>query len=381
VSGAHLRPAWAEVDLGAIAANAAELQRVASPAQVCAVVKANGYGHGSVEAARAALAGGATWLAVALVEEGVTLREAGLTEPILLLSEPATDAMGEALAHDLRLTLYTPAGVDAGSRAAVALGSGPVPVHVKVDTGMHRVGAAAGAAVDLAARVNDDAHLVLEGFWTHLAVADEPDQAHVTEAQLAELDAALAELGERGIHPAIVHAANTGGATAFAAARRDLVRTGIGLYGYPASPALEGLAALTPAMSLKAQVSFTKELAAGDRLSYGLRYAMPNRGLVATVPLGYADGVPRRLSSSGGEVLIGGCRLPLAGTVTMDQVMVDCGDQPVEPGDEVVFIGRQGDEVITAEDWARLTGTISYEIVCGIGPRVPRRYVGTPGDR
>jgi alanine racemase len=377
VTAAHLRPAWAEVDLGLIAANVAELARVSSPASLCAVVKANGYGHGSVEVARAALAGGASWLAVALVEEGVTLREAGLTAPILLLSEPPADAMAEAVAQDLRLTIYTPAGLEAASEAAAATSSSqPVPVHVKVDTGMHRVGAAVDEAVALAEKVSGSRRLRLEGFWTHLAVADEPDQRAVTEAQLRRFDEARAGLEARGVRPDMVHAANTAGATAFAAARYDLVRTGIGVYGYPAAPALADLAALRPALSLKAKVSFVKELEAGERLSYGLRYAMPARGRVATVPLGYADGIPRRVSANGGEVLIGGRRLPIAGTVTMDQVMVDCGEAAVRPGDEVVFIGSQDDEVITAQDWADRVGTISYEIICGIGPRVPRRYVG-----
>ncbi|MDQ1402504.1 MAG: alanine racemase [Actinomycetota bacterium] len=376
MTAAHLRPAWAEVDLGVIAANTAELVRLCTPALVCAVVKANGYGHGSVEVARAALAGGAAWLGVALVEEGVTLREAGVTAPILLLSEPAAEAMPEALAHDLRLSLYTELGAAAAAEAAADTGQGRVPVHVKVDTGMHRVGASADDAVDLAVRVAENPVLHLEGFWTHLAVADEPEQSEVTKLQLERFESARSLLADRGVTPDLLHTANTGGATAFVEARYDLVRTGIGIYGYPASPSLAGRVALTPAMALKAEVSFVKVLDAGERISYGLRYAMPERGRVATVPLGYADGVPRRLSACGGEVLIRGRRLPLAGTVTMDQVMVDCGDAPIERGDEVVFIGAQGDEVITAEDWARLTDTISYEIVCGIGPRVPRRYVG-----
>jgi alanine racemase len=366
------RPAWAEVDLGAIRHNAAVLADRTAPAALCAVVKADGYGHGAVPVARAALDGGATWLAVALVEEGVALRDAGIDAAVLLLSEPPADAMAEVVARRLTPTLYTPQGLDALERAAA---DASVPVHVKVDTGMHRVGARPDDAVTLARRVAGSPSLRLEGLWTHLAVADEPDDAY-TAAQLAAFNEVVAELDRAGVTPELLHAANSAGAVAHPPARYDLVRCGIAVYGHAPSPDVAA-ADLRPAMSLKARVSYVKRVEAGSRLSYGLRYRVDTDSVIATVPLGYADGVPRRLSAVGGEVLIGGRRLPLAGTVTMDQVMVDCGPgADVQAGDEVVLFGRQGDAEMRAEEWAGALDTISYEILCGIGARVPRVYVG-----
>ena len=209
---------------------------------------------------------------------------------------------------------------------------------------------------------------------THFAVADEPADEY-TEMQRLRFEEVLASLRARGLPTGVVHACNTAGAITAPAARYDLVRAGIGVYGIAPSPALAGAIELVPAMSVKARVSHVKTVAAGERLSYGLRYATSRPSRIATVPIGYADGVPRELSHHGGEVVIRGRRLPIAGTVTMDQLMIDAGDEAVEVGDEVVLIGRQGDEVITAQEWAELTGTIAYTIVCGVGPRVPRRYL------
>ncbi|HYU66066.1 MAG TPA: alanine racemase, partial [Jatrophihabitantaceae bacterium] len=207
--------------------------------------------------------------------------------------------------------------------------------------------------------------------FTHLAVADELDHPE-TAAQLRRFADALAVLGPVGV----VHAANSAGAMAHPDARLSLVRVGIALYGISPGPDLDDIARrLRPALSLKARVSFVKRLRSGDRVSYGLRHALPVDANVATVPIGYADGVRRNLSGLGTPVLIGGKRREIIGTITMDQLMVDCGDDDVAIGDEVVFIGRQGDEEIRAEDWASLLGTISYEVVCGIGARVPRHYV------
>ncbi len=374
-----LRPAWAEVDLGAVRANAALLAALVAPAELCAVVKAWGYGHGPVEAAEAAIDGGATWLAVALVEEGQHLRAAGVSAPILLLSEPPVDAMAEVVRSRLTATLYTPAGIDAMAQAAVAEGYGrdPVAVHVKVDTGMHRVGASPDLAVTLARQVEAHPSLALEGLWTHFAVADETD-APETGEQLALFLATADRLARHGIKPRLLHAANSAGALLQPASRLDLVRCGISLYGLaPAASLLDQppCPQLRPALSLAAQVSHTKVVEAGERLSYGLRYQLATRSVVATVPLGYADGVTRRLSSTGGQVLIGGRRYPIAGTVTMDQLLVDCGpDGDVAVGDIAVLLGRQGDEEITAWEWAGRVGTIAYEVVCGVTSRVPRVY-------
>lgn len=339
------------------------------------MVKADGYGHGAVTAARAALDAGAGWLAVALVEEGVTLRRAGIDAPVLVLSEAPGAAMGAVVAAGLTPTVYTPAGVAAASDAAGAPGAS-LAVHLKVDTGMHRLGADPADALALARAVDRAPGLRLGGVWTHLAVADDDTQDAYTAAQLERFDAVRAALAADGIDAGLVHAANSAAAVRHPASRYDLVRCGLAVYGYSPAPGLAATAGLRPALSLKSKVSFSKVLGAGERVSYGRRYALGGDATVATIPLGYADGVPRRLSALGGEVLIGGCRRPIAGTITMDQLLVDCGPGQATAGDEVVLLGRQGDEVITADDWARSLDTIPYEILCGIGPRVPRVVTG-----
>ncbi len=378
------RPAWADIDLDAVAANAALLAALAAPAALCAVVKADGYGHGSVPVARAALAGGATWLAVALVEEGVALRDAGIVAPVLLLSEPPVEALAEAVARRLVPTVYTHAGIEALGRVAAAAGAGAVEVHLKVDTGMHRVGADVSELVSLADRVAADPALRLAALWTHLAVADgtSAEERQFTAAQVTRFDEAAALLAAVGHRPPLLHVANSAGAIAWPDARRSLVRCGLGLYGVAPTPALAELVAaasggrrLEPVLSLRTRVTYVRDLEAGERPSYGRRRPLPTRATVATAPIGYADGVARRLFDAGGEVLVGGVRRPLAGVVTMDQIMIDCGpagSAPVAVGDEVVLLGAQGDEQITADEWARLLGTISYEVLCAIGPRVPR---------
>ena len=370
------RPVWAEVDLGAVRHNTAALAALAAPARLCAVVKAQAYGHGAVPVARAAVDGGASWLAVALVEEGAELRAAGIEAPVLLLSEPPVDALDEVVALGLTPTLYSHAAVEAAAKAVATAGrTGPLAVHVKVDTGMHRVGASPADAVGVALVAEERPELRLEGLWTHFAVADDPDDPF-TATQEARFAAVVEALAARGVHPPLLHACNSAGLIAHAAAHHDLVRCGIALYGVAPSPALEGRVELRPALSLGARVSQVKEVAAGEGISYGLRHRFRQTSVVATVPIGYADGVPWRLGAVGGEVLIGGRRRPIAGSVTMDQITVDCGDDPaVELGDEVVLLGQQGRESVDAWEWARLLGTIAYEVLCGVGPRVPRTYV------
>ena len=252
---------------------------------------------------------------------------------------------------------------------------------------MHRVGAAPEDLRGIAATVAAEPLLELEGIWTHLPVADGDAADHAyTEGQLDLFDHLVAEMAAAGIEAPLVHAANTAGAIVFPGARDEFVRCGLGLYGYlPGRTVQDAFDAqapgerLWPAMALKARVVAVRTLEAGERPSYGRRRPLPARSLVATVPIGYADGVPRALFDGGYEVLIGGARRPLAGAVTMDQIVVDCGDDDsVRPGDEVVLLGQQGDEVITADDWAAMLGTISYEVVCGVGPRMPRVVINRP---
>lgn len=370
------RWAWADVDLDAVEHNVRVLRAAVAPSAVWAVVKAGGYGHGAVPIARTALRAGASGLCVALATEGAELRAAGIDAPILVLSQQPVVELAAMIADDLTPTLYDIAALDAYAGAVRAAGRVDYGVHLKVDTGMHRVGAAPEDALELARRVVDHGPVLrLAGTFTHLAVADQPDDPF-TAAQLARFDDVLGALADAGIDPGVVHAANSAGALAHPAARRDVVRVGIAMYGIAPGEGLEvDCRELRPAMSVKARVSFVKRVGAGERISYGLRYRFERATTVATVPIGYADGVPRRLSERGASVLIGGQRHPIAGVVTMDQLTVDCGNEAVSVGDEVVLIGSQGDETIRAAEWAGLLGTIGYEIVCGVSARVTRVHV------
>ncbi len=365
------RHAAVHVDLDAVAHNVAVLKDLVAPAELCVVVKADGYGHGSEDVAAVAVAAGADRLAVALVEEGKELRDVVIDEPVLVLSQTPPAAMVDAFAAGLNPTFDTTEGV---TPAAPTAGGTPWPVQLKVDTGMHRVGCDPADAVDLARAVLD-AGLELQGTFTHLAVADEPDRPE-TDEQLEIFAAVLAELAAAGIDPGLRHAANSAAALVHPAARLDLVRVGIATYGVPPSADLELPVPLEPAMNVRAEVSRVRSVAAGEGVSYGLRHRFRSPARLAVVPLGYADGVPRRLGELGADVLIGGVRRPMRGVVTMDQLVVEVTDGPeVAVGDEVVLIGRQGDEEITTGEWAEMLGTISYEIVCGFGPRLPRRHL------
>jgi alanine racemase len=372
VAEGYLRPAWAEVDLGSLQANVSNMCRLVAPARLCAVVKADAYGHGALEVARAALRAGASFLAVALPEEGIELREGGVEAPILLLSEPVARAMGAVVDYGLTPTVYRLETVATAAAMARVRGRSPLQVHLKVDTGMHRVGADPERAVEVALAVQGDPHIHLEGLWTHLAVADQVEDPFTAE-QLRRFEEVRAKLSAAGVEPPMIHAANSAGAMGHPASRYGMVRCGVSLYGYHPARELAGTVQLSPVLSLRARVSMVRELPAGERVSYGRRWPLPRRSWVATVPLGYADGVPRSLPVGEAGALIKGRRRVLAGTVTMDQLLLDCGPEgDVAVGDEVVLLGRQGAEEITADDWARATGTISYEILCGIGPRVPR---------
>lgn len=369
--------AWAEVSLDAIRANVRELCRLTAPAEVCAVVKADGYGHGAVPVARAAIDAGATWLAVAQVPEAASLRQFGIETPILLLSEPRPSQIDEALDADVAITVYTPELAMALGAAVTRRGRGHWPVHLKVDTGMRRVGVAPADAVELARAITAHPGLALAAVWTHCAVADEPESSF-TVTQIQRYEATLADLATAGIEVPMRHVANSAAAIAHPASRYDLVRCGIAIYGIAPSAALLGALPLEPAVHLATEVSFVKDVPAGEGISYGLRHRTERATRVATLPIGYADGVPRRLGLQHQEVLVGGRRHPMVGAVTMDQLMIDVGpDSDVRQGDEAVLLGAQGDERITPDDWAEQLGTIAYEVVCAIGARVERRYASS----
>ncbi|MCZ6566686.1 MAG: alanine racemase [Actinobacteria bacterium] len=357
-----VRPTYAEIDLGAVARNVKHLAELISPSVLCAVVKADAYGHGDAPVAAVVLESGASWLAVALVEEGIRLREAGIDSPILLLSETGVDSVSDIAKWQLTPTAYSVEFID-----ALAGADTPLQVHVKVDTGMHRVGAAPRALHELVGAVNHKANLDVAALWTHFPVADEDPE--FTARQIEVFDQTVADLDVP-----MIHMANTAGAVLFPEARRDMCRIGLGLYGLHPCPETHSLVSLSPALRLITHVSHVQHLEAGARPSYGRIKELRTDSTVVTAPVGYADGLAKGLSEYG-CALIGGHRFPFAGTVTMDQIVIDVGDADIGIGDEVVLLGTQGDEEVTAYEWAEELNTISYEIVCSISPRIPRRYV------
>lgn len=357
------RPTWAEVDLGAIRHNVATLKP--DGVELMAVVKANAYGHGDVPVAEAALASGASWLGVALVEEGVALRNAGIDAPILVLSECPPGSEPVALAHRLTPTVASEAGLARIAEAA----RGRIAVHVKVDTGMHRIGVWPPERAVAVVRRAVAAGLDVEGLWTHFARSE--DDAGTTLRQLERFGAVVEDVRRAGIELRVVHAANSGALLRHPEAHLDLVRPGIAIYGIAPAPGVGADRPLRPALAWRSTVTAVRRLRAGERISYGHRYTLDRDAWVATVPVGYADGFPRAASSRA-DVCVAGRRCPVAGSVTMDQLMVDCGDVEPSVGDDVTLIGPDGPD---AWELAQRADTIAYEIVTRIGQRVPREFV------
>ena len=362
--------AWLEIDVDAIACNTRALLDHSKASQLCGVIKANGYGHDSVLAAQGALQGGASFLAVAQVEEGVRLRQAGIKAPIWLLGEPSAEEFDAVAEFFLEPTLSSDAGRIAARVAAKRSGR-IMPVHVNADTGMHRSGQASNAALSFLQVLTDCPELHVASLWTHLAVGDEPDNPYTT-IQLDRFDALLDHVKAAGLRPPIIHAANSGGTVGEPRSHYDVVRPGLSIYGIEPSPTMSGLIDLKPALRLVTRVSSVRRLNAGDRVGYGQLGVVNKPSTAATIPIGYADGIRRESWQREIEVLIGGQRRPLLGRVSMDQIVIDCGDQPVEQGDEVVLIGAQGANTITVEEVAAKLGTITNEVVCDLGIRLDR---------
>jgi alanine racemase len=365
-------PVWAEVDLAAIRHNIRVLAERASGAEVMGVVKGYAYGHGNPASARAMLEGGAARLGVARVAEGLHLRESGLTAPIHVFTEPPPEGIAALLDHDLTPTVYTPGFAAALSAAAQERGT-RVAVHVKLDTGMHRVGLPAEEVPDAARELRDLPGLAIEGAWSHLAVADVSDHPF-TRKQIDLFHELLERFRRAGVALRYRHIANSAATLGHPESHLDIVRTGIAAYGLWPGDDLVGSADLHPALALRARINMVKTVAVGESLSYGLRYELPRTGHVATIPAGYADGYDRRLSQKA-DVLLRGRRYRVSGLVCMDQFMIDVGDLDAEAGDVVTLIGRDGEEHVTAEELARLLGTINYEIAARIPSRVPRVYL------
>jgi alanine racemase len=363
----------AVIDLGAIRRNVSRL-RAGTSAEVMAVVKADGYGHGLVPAARAALAGGATWLGVAFLEEAMALRAAGILAPVLSwLAVPGED-VAAGVAADVDLSVSAPWALADVVAAARETGQ-RARVHLKIDTGLSRGGATAAdwpELVTAAAKAAAADEVEVVGIWSHFAYADAP--GHPTIAgQITAFTEAVAAARRLGVDPPLRHLANSAATLTLPAAHFDLVRPGIAVYGLtPVPPEPYGL---EPAMTLRSRIALTKRVPAGSGVSYGHVHVTERETGLALVPLGYADGVPRQASNRA-EVWLAGARRPVVGRIAMDQFLVDVGDDDVQVGDEVVLFGDPLTGAPSADDWGDAADTIGYEIVTRIGPRVPRTYVG-----
>jgi len=377
------RATRADINLAALQANVQLLARAADKSELWAVVKANAYGHGAVPCARAALAAGARGLCVALTQEAVELRAAGIDAPIMVLSEqPVTDI--PLLVRNKVICVaynahYIAALAAESERIATRQTTSqrdaiPTQVHLKIDTGMHRVGVAPSDAVECAELIASSAGLELHGVMTHLATADDTGHA-ATQRQLDEFRRVLAEI--RQVAPSLrhVHAANSAATLRNLLPECTMVRVGIALYGL--NPG-DGVASLTrelrPVMTLRTEVLHVQRVRAGEGVSYGLRTVMTGDTTVATLPIGYADGIARRAWQTPARILVGGKPRRIIGVVTMDQLMVDCEDDSVTIGDEAVIFGTQANATVRVEDWAAALDTITYEVVCAISARVPRHY-------
>lgn len=367
--------AEARVDLDAIRSNVGELVRRSSGAAVMGVVKADGYGHGMLPVARAMLAGGATWLGTAFIDEALAVRADGITAPTVAWIVPPGTPLDQAVVADIDLGLSTPASI--GEVVAASRRAGrPARVHLKVDTGLARGGVSPQdwpQAVKAAADAERAGHIRVVGVFSHFACADEPNHPSI-ERQLDAFQIALKTVEKSGLRPEVRHLANSAAALTIPESHYDLVRPGIAAYGLHPVPELDD-GALRPAMTLSAPLMLTRPIDTGQGVSYGYRYVAEQSTRLGLVPLGYADGVPRAATNIA-EVGINGTRFPIAGTVCMDQFCVDLGDQRAEAGDRVTLFGPGDHGEPTAQEWADWLGSIHYELVTRVGVRVARRYVG-----
>ena len=366
--------AWVEIDLGALSHNVKQLVKFLSPCtQLMAVVKADAYGHGAVTVARTALEAGASWLGVATVPEGIQLREDGIQAPILILGATNTPEQIQAIAHwQLQPTLCSPKQALEFSNTLETINhNSSLPVHIKLDTGMSRLGTSWQQAADFVQLVQGLPHLNITSIYSHLATADSLDTTVMTE-QHRRFAEATAHIKAKGIKIPSLHLANSAATLTNPELHYDMVRVGLAIYGlYPATH-LQNQIKLQPVLQLKARVTQVKTIAAGTGVSYGHHFIASKEMRLAVVGIGYADGVPRSLSNQM-QVLIRGQRIPQIGAITMDQIMLDVSSIPdLQEGEIVTLLGEQGKEQISANDWANCLNTISWEILCGFKHRLPR---------
>jgi len=368
------RPAWVEINLDHIVHNVNQFRQLAAPeTQIMAVVKADGYGHGAAVVGKTALASGAESLAVAFVEEGIYLRQAGIDAPILLLGYTDPVQFATLIKYNLTPTVFDFPTAAEFSKQALAAGA-VLPLHLKVDTGMGRVGLLPTEAAAVTEQIAGLPALKIEGLFTHLASAEDEDQSY-TEEQLNKFNQIIETLKAKNINFPLIHAANSAAALNLPGARYNLIRLGLALYGhYPAAALSKCGITLKPALTFKSRLVMVKKLPPGSCISYGCTYKTAATELIATVPVGYADGYSRLLSNKG-EVLIRGIRVPVVGRVCMDHLMVNVTHIPgAQRGDEVVLYGSQGAEQIPVEEAAAKIGTVNYELLCAVDKRVSRFY-------
>jgi alanine racemase len=372
--------AWVEINLAALAQNVRQLKGLLnSKTELMAVVKADAYGHGAVTVAQTALQHGATWLGVATIPEGIELREAGIQAPILLLGATNTPDQVRAIVQwRLQPTLGTPKQALVFSETISSL-SHPrsIPVHLKIDTGMSRLGMPYPEAAEFTQLVARLPHLKIASVYSHLATADSPDPT-IMQTQHDRFQQAIRSIRETGFTPPRLHFANSAATLVDASLHYDLVRVGLATYGLYPAPHLRESIQLEPVLQVKARVTQVKPIAAGTGVSYGYQYIADRPILMAVVGIGYADGIPRNLSNQM-SVLIRGQRVPQIGAITMDQLMLDVSAIPdLREGEVVTILGQDGNQSIAADDWADTLGTISWEILCSFKHRLPRVAIGQP---
>jgi len=360
---------WVEVDLSAITNNIKQIKKEIS-GEVMAVVKANGYGHGAIQVAKAALAGGASWCGLARIEEALELRHARIDCPLLLFGWVPPRQIKYALLNDISLTVWDADQIKSIAKTASEYQKA-ARIHLKIDTGMGRLGSKPKDALQLAQIISETPELIFEGLYTHFARADEPLQP-TTKKQHAILNHVLSEISSYQLRPQIIHAANSAASLTFPNASYQIVRFGIAMYGLHPSRECPLPDSYQPALQWKSVLSYVKTVPPDHGISYGHEYRTLRNERIGTIPIGYADGFRR---TKGNQVLVNGKKVPVIGRVCMDQVMVQLDQVPqAKAGDEVVIIGKQDKAAISAEDLAKIWGTINYEVTCGIGARVPRIY-------
>lgn len=383
---AQHRATFAEINLKAFKHNLQNLKKITEPATgVMAVIKADAYGHGAIPCAKAAVDSGVDYLGAGIIEEGVELRENGITEPILILGSIFPDEVEDLVQHDLATVLCTPHLAQALAKEAEKQGK-TVKVHIKVDTGMNRLGVLPENLSPLIKTISNLPTLKLEALSTHFSSADDEDTS-ITTQQIELFQKTLTELQKAGIlMPPLTHLANTSALLRFPESRSKMVRPGLILYGALPSPVLnsvvqevcqkESLQNFQPVMQWKSKIILLKSVQKGQPLSYSRKHFTQRDSVIATLPMGYADGLHRNLSNNM-DVLIKGKRAPQVGTICMDMILIDVTEVPdVQMGDEVVIFGKQGEEEIRVEELAEKSNTIPYEILCNVGKRVPRVYQG-----